>query len=538
MSKKPGPRTLGITLLAFGTLAGAVLWVRHSRSSVPLQVQASPGVVNRPPVLPEQQAPAPIPEGELEKRGLAAAADGQFETARDFLLQAVKPMEAWDVDKEASWASDGAALQLGVMLRDGQGGKKDPINAARCFVLAQRNQVAPLDAYLFLISMYRSGEGVPRDLKFADIVEKELLRQARDSVWYSGRPSDAIRAAEMFMEGRIFPRDLLAAANLYYVAEDKETSRKVLEQAAQQGSAEAHDRLASSYLGEGWPVTEKDPLKAIEHFQAAGELGKPESWYQLGRLYQTGVHFPRDEAKAFEYFVKAPGPSAYELGMAYWEGKVTTRDPEKAHELLLRTIQGNYIRAEGLAVLATMYRDGIGAPKDPVLAAVFSPLIATKDAAHPKSEEFVKEAWKGGAKQVIDIQKLLRQKAPAASWFEYGKALKRVTRISSAAIALTRASQLGSADAELLLGRLYMGDWEMDNDEKAAVVESLETDVERGKALIASAVRKGKRPPVPPSDGFENPNLETALANANKYSGQDPRRLFYLLKVWSSMGGC
>jgi len=521
-----------------GTLAGAVIWVRHQRSSGPPPVQVSPGVPYRPPVLSEQKAPASIPDGELEKKGMAALADGQFEAARDFLLQAVKPIEAWDVDKEASWASNDAALQLGVMLRDGQGGIKDPINGARCFVLAQRNQGTPLDAYLFLAEMYRTGEGVPKDLKFADTVEKELLRQARDSVWYGRRPSDAVRAAEMFTEGRIFPRDLLAAANLYYVAEDKETSRKVLEQAAQEGSAEAHDRLARSYLGGGWPVTEKDPTKAIEHFQAAGELGKPDSWYQLGRLYQTGAHIPRDEAKAFEYFVKAPGPSAYELGMAYWEGKVTTRDPEKAHELLLRTVQGNYIRAEGLAVLAAMYRDGIGAPKDPVLAAVFSPLIATKDGAHPKSEEHVKEAWKGHAKQVIDIQKLLRQKAPAASWFEYGKALKRVTRMSSAAIALTRASQLGSADAELLLGRLYLGDWEMDNDERGYVVESLETDVDKGKALIASAVRKGKRPPPPPPDGFENPYLKTALANANRYSGQDPRRLFYLLQVWSSMGGC
>jgi len=522
---------------------GGRAWIRKNRATALQPIQVSPSALSRAPeIIHEKETPQgndPKHMEELEKLGMAEAGDGRFKESRQHLLEAVRPFEEWEADKEPPYSTNNdAALQLGLMLRDGHGGPKDPIGAARCFVLAIRGEGSPMDAYLHLEMMYRTGAGVPRDLKFADLIQHSLhLRATRDPLSWTWRHPDAIRLAEKVIQGDKFPRDLVVAAKLYYVAEDKATCRKVLEQACQEGSIEAHMWLANSFLGGGWPVTEKDPIKAIDHFQIAGNLGHAEAWFELGRMYKWGTLVQPDDAKAFECFQKAPRQSAYFLGLAYWEGKVTERDAVKARNFLIPVVQGDYFQSDALAVLASIYGDGVGVAKDPVLAARYSPLVAVKETV-PPAKPRVGRPWEGDPQRVVNIQKLLTQKAPATSWLEYGKALMKATRISSAAIAFGRAMDLGSADAELLLGQLYSGDWGMSGDDMSAVIEPLPLDSSKGKALLDSAAKKGKRPPLISGEDDRGDMFKAAKEKADKYSGQDPRRLFYLIEAWSWEDGC
>jgi TPR repeat protein len=298
----------------------------------------------------------------------------------------------------------------------------------------------------------------------------------------------------------------------------------------------AHWNLAGSYRGSGWPVTEKDPRKAIEHLEKAGELGMVQAWYELGVLYQAGYEVPKDEVKAFEWFQKAPYFAANYLGIAYWEGRITKRNFQKARLYLLDASQRDRIGVEGRSVLAAIYGRGLGVGKDPVLAARFSPLIVDEP-AKPPAEPKVRKPWAGDRKSVIDIQWLLQKDSPASSWLEYGKALIKVTRISSAAIALARASELGSSEAEMTLGQLYIGDWGISSSDDIQIVEPLQLDPVKGKALIASATRKGVKPPKAVDAEDVQGGDETRL-EVEKYEGQDPRRLYYLIGIWNSKGGC
>jgi hypothetical protein len=270
-----------------------------------------------------------------------------------------------------------------------------------------------------------------------------------------------------------------------------------------------------------------------------------QAWFELGVLYQTGYEIRKDEDKAFECFHKSPEFSANYLGMAYWEGRITKRDRGKARQYLLDAHRRGRIGPDGFATLAVIYKKGLGVPKDPVLAARFSPLLVFEPVvppAEPKARKLTEEPYAQAPREdkgisVVDIHGLLRKKAPASSWLDYGKALKKVKRLSSASMAFARARALGSAEAEMLLGQLYVGDWGISGNEMGDVAEPLDLDPTKGEALIDSARRRGILRPEPDSSEDEQMDRD-AQAEADKFEGQDPRRLFYLLKVRDSMPGC
>ena len=480
-----------------------------------------------PDALQEQRPASP---DELERRGLAAVKSGLFEVARRDLLQAVPVNDVFDEDGNPRYMPRDAAYQLGVMLRDGLGGPRDARTAGRCFVLALGEE-APLDAYLALADLYRTGKLVPRDRAFAELVIDELLQRARNSVWWHRRKADAIRVAQMLIQGEILPRDLVAASNLYYVIGDKVTARALLEQAAKEGVAQAHWMLGGSFLGLGWPVTDRDPQQAETHFRAAGELGMMQAWFDLGMLYREGTTVPKDEHKAFECFQKSGNFGAYFLGMAYWEGLVTSQDVVKArHFLLIASTQDRYTRG-GLPILAKIYREGLGVKRDPVLAARYAPLKAFIQVAPPAAPK-AHRPWEGDARLVVDIEKLLLEDAPAESWLEYGKALKGVSRIASAAMALERAKSLGSVEAEWELGRLFLGDWGVSGDEMSSVLEPLHLDLRKGEAFRTSAKAKGFIAPKNQDSSREQDLEQQHRKAAQALPAHDPRQLFHLIRAW------
>lgn len=502
--------------------------MRWKELSCALGLLVSPAVATRA-IGQEANHQEPAGPEDVARRGLAAAKAGRFREARRDLSQVVPFNDAFGEGGEPRWTSQDAAYQLGILFRDGLGGDRDANVAGRCFVLAL-GEGAPLGAYLALADLYRKGIGVPMDPIFSTKIEDELLIRARNPVWWGGRKGDAIRAANMFVLGKIFPSDLLAAADLYYVAGDKTMCRNLQEQAAREGSAEAHWKLANSFLGLGWPVTARDPQQAAAHFQSAGQLGMAQAWFNLGVLYQDGIEIPKDEAKAFECFQKSGDFGAYYLGMAYWAGRVTKRDVVKARLLLLKASKQDRFTRGGLPVLAEIYLEGLGTPKDPVLAARYFPLIAFKQSPPPAAPK-ARRPWEGEADLVVDIDKLLLQDAPAESWLEYGKALQDVTRVASAAKAFERAKDLGSARAEWMLGRLLQGDWGMSSDDMAAVVEPLGLSLAKGRVLIESAVRKGISVPAPLAAKERDWEFEHRKG-AEAYPEGDPRRLFHQIRAW------
>jgi TPR repeat protein len=534
MGPRPGLRILGISVVGLLGFAAALSWWRtHRPVADPRQGLELPPTW-APTTQPEPPPAAP-PIAEWVTKGMMEAKSGHWVEARKLLLEAIQPMEAWDVNREAPRLDAEATFQLGNILREGLGGPKEPLGAARSFVLSLANEAGPTDAFLGLAAMFRAGEGVAKDPAFARIIEKDLeARAKRGAVWQA--PEDAARLADMFMVGNLFQRDLLAASTLFYVAKDKAKSRQALEQAAQEGVREAHFRLAFSFLGVGSPITEKDPAKAIEHFTRAGELGMPGAWYQLGLLYLKGDVTTKDDAAAFSCFSKEPDLAHYQLGMAFWEGKGTARDPELARGHLLAAVKAKKIFPDGLAALATIYKDGIGVVKDPVLAARYSPMVADK--VFPSGlHESLGNPGAGDPGKIPDIQTLMTMKAPASSWLEYGKALLQQQRVASAAMAFEKASELGSAEGGLQLGRLCIGDWGMSGDEATMVREPFPRDLAKGRTLLEAAARVGlhPRPDQPPP---VNRIYQEALAKADRYHGQDPRRLYYLLTVWANSGGC
>ncbi|WP_322867365.1 caspase family protein [Aquicoccus sp. G2-2] len=67
-----------------------------------------------------------------------------------------------------------------------------------------------------------------------------------------------------------------------------------------------------------------DPEKARGYLERASTLGSAESLYELGRLYETGIGAPKDDAKALSYYQKAArldyGAALNDMGIFQLEG--------------------------------------------------------------------------------------------------------------------------------------------------------------------------------------------------------------------------
>jgi TPR repeat protein len=82
-----------------------------------------------------------------------------------------------------------------------------------------------------------------------------------------------------------------------------EIARRLFEQAAQQGYANAMVHLGSMYYhGQG---VEQSYEKAIEYFEQAAHLGFAQAQFNLGIMYYKGESVERDIAKTREWWTKA-----------------------------------------------------------------------------------------------------------------------------------------------------------------------------------------------------------------------------------------
>ena len=149
-----------------------------------------------------------------------------------------------------------------------------------------------------------------------------------------------------------------------FIKEDKITSFKWFEKAAEQGYPLAQLDLAIMYSrGEG---VEKDPKKAFEWLCKAANQGEVTSQAILGIIYTRGKEVEKDVKKAFEWFEKAANQgftlAQYKLGKRYTDGQGVEKDPKKALEWYKKAAEQGDLQSQ--YILGDMYSCGKGVEKD------------------------------------------------------------------------------------------------------------------------------------------------------------------------------
>jgi len=123
----------------------------------------------------------------------------------------------------------------------------------------------------------------------------------------------------------------------FYAAKRYDEARRVLERAAEAGSASAANSLGIIYLN-GMGLPKKDEAKAAAYYDFAARAGDVRAMRNLAKMRVLGIGVPRDGAKGMELYRRAAAGGSvvakYELGLMYLEGKVAPRDPAKAKKLL------------------------------------------------------------------------------------------------------------------------------------------------------------------------------------------------------------
>lgn len=96
------------------------------------------------------------------------------------------------------------------------------------------------------------------------------------------------------------------------------------------------------------------------------EAGDAEAQFDVGNMYEKGNGVAKDEANAFEWYVKAAkqnhDKAAFEVGFAYLRGVGVSQDYDKAMKWLSNAAEYNNVRA--YYFLGTMYEKGNGVPVD------------------------------------------------------------------------------------------------------------------------------------------------------------------------------
>jgi TPR repeat protein len=106
--------------------------------------------------------------------------------------------------------------------------------------------------------------------------------------------------------------------------------------AAEQGLAEAQERLGSMYAG-GWGVLQ-DYTEAVQWYRASAEQGNDEGLLDLGEMYASGQGVPQDYIQAHMWFNLAGASGNAVAGLAIKErdsiaGNMTSEQISEAQRL-------------------------------------------------------------------------------------------------------------------------------------------------------------------------------------------------------------
>ena len=160
--------------------------------------------------------------------------------------------------------------------------------------------------------------------------------------------------SEGYIDESALGDQLFAVAYEANKAEAYDVSVKLLEEAAEKGSAAAANELGGAYLaGRG---VDKDEKKALAMYQQAEKMGSASAAYNIGVCYAYGYGVKADEATAFKWFKQAAEAGSpfgmYAVGSWYASGTGVKADKEQAVSWLEKYAEsGNTVWTEQVQVL-------------------------------------------------------------------------------------------------------------------------------------------------------------------------------------------
>jgi uncharacterized protein len=231
-------------------------------------------------------------------------------------------------------------------------------------------------------------------------------------------------------------------AKAAYKIGDYITALKEFRALAEQGNAEAQNRLGDMYAnGQGLP---SDYVQAAKWYRKAAEQGYAPAQCSLGTLYEEGLGVPKDNTESAKWYrvagaecteirqfveklVKTPivpaddteavewyrreaeqgnAAAQYILGERYYFGKGVPQDYAQAAKWLRSASEQGYAKAQ--SSLGTMYLEGQGVSQDYVLAHMWFNLAAAQgEALTAISRDNV--AMKMTPSQIQEAQRLARE---------------------------------------------------------------------------------------------------------------------------------
>lgn len=218
-----------------------------------------------------------------------------------------------------------------------------------------------------LADSYASGLGTPRD-------------RAAAKAWYqraagAGHTPSMIRLGYIFLHQETPPNPAPGLAWLRHGAE--------------LGNGWGMASLGFAYRdGHG---TECDPARALKWFLRAVEAGHTSSMMQVGKLYAGELRSPVEAGQWFHRAAEAGNPEApLYLAMLYDDRDSAVYDPTEAVKWYRTVVDSGRDRSgRWMLALARHYRDGVGVPRDPVLARDWLQRLL---AVVPETGAFYKEA--------------------------------------------------------------------------------------------------------------------------------------------------
>lgn len=261
--------------------------------------------------------------GELHMRGLGVARDpasalawyakaaeqghaaAQFSMAK--LLQNDVDAIVFDaITRSAAVGQPQAQCAMGDRYAQGSGVAQNWFEACRWYDMAAQQGDAA--AQCALAACYAAGKGVKKDKAHAFIwFEKAAAQNLPQAQWNLGE---------------------LYATGLPGVEADPKKATQLCKRAANAGFAPASATLGALF------ARAKKHERAAHWWSLAAEQGDLEALFNLGQAYRLGLGVAKDEAKAFELFLRAAvgGVAAAQsrIGLAYATGEGAALDPIEA----------------------------------------------------------------------------------------------------------------------------------------------------------------------------------------------------------------
>ena len=145
---------------------------------------------------------------------------------------------------------------------------------------------------------------------------------------------------------------------------------------AERGDPEAQYRIGRLYeFGNGYP---KDQAQGIAWIRKAAAQNHVDAQQELGYIYATGDGVKQDDVQAAAWFRKAAtagdAQAQYNLGLLYAKGAGVAKDYAQAFDWWRKSAAQGF--ADAQFKLAVVYHNGQGAPKDEVLALAHATIAA------------------------------------------------------------------------------------------------------------------------------------------------------------------